>query len=91
MNQGEVLNIETLETNLTETTAMEVDNVADTVGNMMRSVILAAMDIFIVAGRELLDLSINVSLMQRDVASVAANSEHEEPTGITTSFGRASD
>ena len=64
---------------------MEIHNVVDSIENMFPETYLALMDSILVPGIDLSVRSINESC-RRDVASVAASSESEEQSGITTTF-----
>ena len=83
------VDMKTLEKCFNETIDREMNNVVDTVEDRIQNAILTAVDNIIMPKIELAVRSVNVS-SERDVTSVAANSERGERVGINASFENAS-
>ena len=87
---GNVLNVKTLERRFNERIDREMENIVETVEDRIQSAILTAIDNIVGPKIELAIRSINAS-SGRDVASMSANSECREHTGINASFENASE
>ena len=85
-----VLNVKTLESCFNERIDREMENIVETVEDRIQSAILTAIDNIVGPKIELAIRSINAS-SGRDVASMSANSERREHTGINASFENASE
>ena len=85
-----VLNVKTLERCFNERIDREMENIVETVEDRIQSAILTATDNIVGPKIELAIRSINAS-SGRDVASMSANSEPKEHTGINASFENASE
>ena len=85
-----VLNVKTLERCFNERIDREMENIVETVEDRIQSAILTAIDNIVGPKIELAIRSINAS-SGRDVASMSANSERREHTGINASFENASE
>ena len=85
-----VLNVKTLERCFNERNDREMENIVETVEDRIQSAILTAIDNIVGPKIELAIRSINAS-SGRDVASMFANSERKEHTGIDASFENASE
>ena len=85
-----VLNVKTLERCFNERIDWEMKNIVETVEDRIQSAILTAIDNIVGLKIELAIRSINAS-SGRDVASMSANSERTEHTGIDASFENASE
>ena len=83
-----VLNVKTLERCFNERIDREMKNIVETVEDRIQSAILTAIDNIVGPKIELAIRSINASC-GRDVASMSANSERREHTGINASFENA--
>ena len=85
-----VLNVKTLERCFSERIDREMENIVETVEDRIQSAILTAIDNIVGPKIELAIRSKNAS-SGRDVASMSANSERREHTGINASFENASE
>ena len=85
-----VLNVKTLERCFNERIDREMENIVETVENLLQSAILTAIDNIVGPKIELAIRSINAS-SGLDVASMSANSKRREHTGINASFENASE
>ena len=85
-----VLNVKTLERCFNERIDREMEKIVETVEDRIQSAILTAIDNIVGPKIELAIRSINAS-SGRDVASMSANSERREHTGINASFENASE
>ena len=85
-----VLNVRTLERCFNERIDREMENIVETVEDRIQNAILTAIDNIVSPKIELAIRSINAS-SGRDVASMSANSERRERTGINASFENASE
>ena len=85
-----VLNMKTLERCFNERIDREMENIVETVEDRIQSATLTAIDNIVGPKIELAIRSINAS-SGRDVASMSANSERREHTGINASFENASE
>ena len=90
INNGNVLNVKTLERCFNERIDREMENIVETVEDRIQSAILTAIDNIVGPKIELAIRSINTS-SGRNVASMSANSERREHTGINASFKNASE
>ena len=84
------LNVKTLERCFNERIDREMENIVETVEDRIQNAILTAIDNIVGPKIELAIRSINAS-SGRDVASMSANSERREHTGINDSFENASE
>ena len=85
-----VLNVKTSERCFNERIDREMENIVETVEDRIQSAILTAIDNIAGPKIELAIRSINAS-SGRDVASMSANSERREHTGIDASFENVSE
>ena len=84
------LNVKTLERCFNERIDREMENIVETVEDRIQNAILTAINNIVGPKIELAIRSINAS-SGRDVASMSANSERREHTGINDSFENASE
>ena len=87
---GNVLNVKTLERCFNERIDREMEIIVETVEDRIQSAILTAIDNIVGPKIDLAIRSINAS-SGRDVASMSANSERREHTGIDAFFENASE
>ena len=85
-----VLNVKALERCFSERMAREMENFVETIDDRIQSAIFTAINNIVGPKIELAIRSINAS-SGRDVASMSANSERREHTGINASFENASE
>ena len=85
-----MLKVKILERCFNERSDREMENIVETVEDRIQSAILTAIDNIVGPKIELAIRSINAS-SGRDVASMSANSERREHTGVNASFENASE